>query len=92
LTSKGNAKIVVGVIGGQGFPFGRGNQQISPEVIRRVGTDRITIAATKNKIVALRGRPILVDTGDEELDTRLTRYFRIITGPGKTLVYKVAHG
>jgi predicted polyphosphate/ATP-dependent NAD kinase len=92
LTSRGKSRIIVGVIGGQGFLFGRGNQQISPEVIKQVGTDRITIVATRSKIIALEGRPILVDTGDKDLDKELTRYFRIVTGYRKSIIYKVAGG
>jgi predicted polyphosphate/ATP-dependent NAD kinase len=92
LTSKGKSRIVVSVIGGQGFLFGRGNQQISPEVIRRVGKAGIVIVSTESKIIALGGRPVLVDTGDEELDRELSGYYKIVTGYGKRLAYRVAAG
>ncbi|TRO49002.1 ATP-NAD kinase, partial [Candidatus Bathyarchaeota archaeon] len=58
------ARIIVTVIGGQGFVFGRGNQQISPQVIRSVGVGNVTIIATPSKLAALQGRPLLIDTGD----------------------------
>ncbi|MDL2263727.1 ATP-NAD kinase family protein [Synergistaceae bacterium OttesenSCG-928-I11] len=86
------AKIVVTPIGGQGFVFGRGNQQFSPEVIRRVGRENIALLASPAKITALRGAPLLVDTGDESLDAALEGYYRIITGPGRSIVYGVKQG
>ncbi len=63
------AKIVVTPIGGQGFIFGRGNQQISSKIIRQVGLDNIVVAATKGKLDKLES--LRVDTGDSELDEQL---------------------
>jgi len=84
------AKLVVGVVGGQGFVFGRGNQQISPEVIRRVGRENIVIIATPRKLARLGGRPLRVDTGDPELDQELRGYYKVHTGYGRRTLYKVA--
>ena len=72
--------IVVTAIGGQGHIFGRGNQQISPRVIRKVGRENITVIATKEKLLALDERKLLVDTGDPELDVELSGYTKVVTG------------
>ncbi|RME72220.1 MAG: ATP-NAD kinase [Chloroflexi bacterium] len=83
------ARIVATIIGGQGFIFGRGNQQISPAVLRKVGRDNLIIVSVPEKIYALEGRPLLVDTGDPEVDRMLSGYIRIVTGYNHTMMYRV---
>lgn len=73
-------KIVLTPIGGQGFLLGRGNQQLSPEVIRLAGKQNLVVLATPNKLHALAGGPLLSDTGDPALDAELEGYYRVITG------------
>lgn len=83
------AKIVVTIIGGQGFIFGRGNQQISSNVIKKVGIDNIIIIATRAKLASLEGRPLLVDTGDSETDRQLSGYVKVVTDYGRRVAIKV---
>ena len=64
------AQIIVTPIGGQGFIFGRGNQQISSRVIRQIGLDNISVVATKSKLDRLKS--LRVDTGDLTLDKELS--------------------
>lgn len=71
------ARIIVTPIGGQGFIFGRGNQQISPQVIRKIGKDNIIIIATKNKMKNL--KRLKVDTGDPQLDTEFIGTVKVVT-------------
>jgi predicted polyphosphate/ATP-dependent NAD kinase len=84
------ARIVVTVIGGQGYLFGRGNQQISARVIEQIGVDNIMVVATESKLVALRGRPLLVDTGDDALDRTLAGYMQVKTGPMREVCYRIS--
>jgi predicted polyphosphate/ATP-dependent NAD kinase len=71
------AQIIVTPIGGQGFIFGRGNQQISSRVIRQIGLDNIGVIATKSKLDRLKS--LRVDTGDLALDKELsTRGIRVV--------------
>jgi predicted polyphosphate/ATP-dependent NAD kinase len=81
---------VVTPIGGQGFVFGRGNQQLSPRVIRKVGREGVIVVATAGKMAALGGNPLLVDTGDSRLDDEFAGYIRVLTGYRRELVYRVA--
>jgi len=77
------AKIIVSPIGAQGFIFGRGNLQFSPEVIRRVGLDNIIVVSTPSKVLAT---PLLrVDTGDKELDQMFSDYEMIMVVIGYRL-------
>jgi predicted polyphosphate/ATP-dependent NAD kinase len=77
-------RVVVTPIGGQGFILGRGNQQISPKVIRKVGARNIIVVATSTK---LRGLDALrVDTGDAELDAQLKGRIKVLTDRGEVEV------
>jgi predicted polyphosphate/ATP-dependent NAD kinase len=83
------AKIIVSIIGRQGFIFGRGTQQISAEVIRKVGKENIIVIATMEKILSLGGESLWVDTGDAEVDQAMRGYLRVITGFGRSAVLRV---
>jgi predicted polyphosphate/ATP-dependent NAD kinase len=61
-------------------------------VIRAVGVENITIIATPGKLAALQGRPLLVDTGDPELDEMLSGYAKVVTEYGRRVVYRVKAG
>ena len=84
-----DARIVVTVVGGQGYLFGRGNQQLSPKVIRTIGIDNIVVIAAHEKLAALPGQHLLVDTGDEDLDRELAGYRQIVVGKARTTMMAV---
>lgn len=84
------AVVVVAPIGGQGFILGRGNLQISPAVLSRVGAADVLVVATPAKLAGLGGRPLRVDTGDLEVDRSLAGHARVITGHHDWALYRVA--
>lgn len=86
----GEVVIIVTAIGGQGHILGRGNQQLSPAVIRRAGPRNLWIVATKTKLNELAGRPLLVDSNDRELDIALEGFIRVITGYRDSVLYRVS--
>lgn len=87
--ASGPAQAVVTVIGGQGFLLGRGNQQLSASVLRGLGDDPLLVVAPEQKLIDLHGRPLLVDTGDAEVDDRLAGHVSITTGVGTSSLYAV---
>jgi len=87
---EGRVKIIVTPIGGQGYLFGRGNQQISPRVIEMVGRENIVVVSAPDKLHALGSRPLLVDTGDPATDEMLSGYVTVVTGYNERAVRKVS--
>jgi len=84
------AKIVVTPIGGQGFIFGRGNQQLSSTIIKKVGKENIIVLATPNKLASIGiGEPLRLDTGDDDTNKQLSGYIRVITGYAEEAVVKI---
>ena len=81
--------LIITVIGGQGHLFGRGNQQISPRVIRLINKPNIWIVTTADKIYTLPGNTLRVDTSDEELDIKLSGYYKVIVGWQEQIVCAV---
>lgn len=82
-------RILLSVVGGQGFLFGRGNQQFTPRVIRAVGLDQIFVVASLEKLAALPEQCLLVDTGDERLDDQLAGFREVIVSGGRTVLMPV---
>ncbi len=83
------ARLVVSPIGAQGFVLGRGNLQVSPEVVRRLGVRNLIVVATPAKLAAT---PVLrVDTGDEKLDAEIRRkeYLFVVIGYRTTKLHPI---
>ncbi|GAB6280025.1 MAG: ATP-NAD kinase family protein [Thermovirga sp.] len=89
IVEPGNTRLIITVIGGQGFILGRGNQQISPDVLRAVGKENIMVISTPSKLGSLFASSLFVDTGDTSLDRELCGYMRVITGPSEETLFRV---
>jgi len=80
-------KLIVTPIGGNGFLFGRGNRQFTPEVLWRVGREGITVVATRDKLQRLEA--LRVDTGDFALDQTFSDYIGVIVGENERIKMEV---
>lgn len=81
------AQAIVSTMGGQGHVFGRGNQQFSPRVLRHLGKKNITVVSTKTKLTQLEGRPLVIDSGDPQLDKDWGGTLEVLTGYEDRVVY-----
>lgn len=80
-------RIILSVMGGQGHIIGRGNQQFSPRILAKVGKHNLEIISSKTKIIALQGRPLIIDSGDQTLDRDWRGSIEILTGYQDRIVY-----
>ena len=87
---QGEIKLLLSPMGGQGFLIGRGNLQLSPDVLRAIGTDNILGIATPAKLLGL--NELRIDTGDEDLDAEIRgkKYLKVLQGYRTTRVIRVA--
>ena len=81
--------IIVSPIGHQGMLFGRGNQQISPGIIDRVGRDHIIVISTPSKLKGIAGELLRVDTGDTKVDDVLRGFIRVVTDYNEMRLIKI---
>ncbi|HPF18217.1 MAG: ATP-NAD kinase family protein [Bacillota bacterium] len=81
-------KLILTVTGGQGFLLGRGNQQLTPDVLKTIGKENIIVAATQKKLASLGGQTLRLDTGVEELDRQLAGYYRVVAGYDRFVVVR----
>ncbi|MFA4661921.1 ATP-NAD kinase family protein [Pyrococcus kukulkanii] len=83
---KERPKVVVTVIGGLNFLFGRGNQQFSPRVLSEISKDDVIVVATPSKI---REGIVRVYTGDRNVDEKFKGYIRVRVSPWMERLVKV---
>lgn len=84
---KGDVKLIITAIGGQGHIIGRGNQQITPNILCAIGRHHIQVIATKEKILSLAGRSLLVDSNDPDLDKSFSGYQSVLVGYDEFILY-----
>ncbi|MFX1344089.1 MAG: ATP-NAD kinase family protein [Promethearchaeota archaeon] len=80
-------EIIISPIGGQGFIFGRGNKQFTPEVIKKIGKKNINIISTEDKMRNL--SCLRVDTGDSDFDAELKGLVKVIIGYKEQLIIEI---
>lgn len=85
----GDLRVVVSIIGGQGFVIGRGNQQISSGVLGAISPAHLMVVAPDQKLIDLRGQPLLIDSGDPAIDARYSGIVRVVTGTGTQSLYRL---
>ncbi len=85
----GATTLLLSPMGGQGFLIGRGNLQLSPQVLRLIGIDNILGVVTPAKLLSV--RRLRIETGDPELDADFAamRYMKVLQGYRTTRVLPV---
>ena len=86
----GPPTLLLSPMGGQGFLIGRGNLQLSPQVLRLIGIENILGVVTPAKLLSV--RRLRIETGDPELDADFAdmRYMKVLQGYRTTRVLPVA--
>ncbi len=86
------ANLLITAIAGQGHIIGRGNQQLTPSILRRVGKEQTQVLITPLKLAELSKRPLIIDSGDTVLDAQWSGWITVCTGYQQTAVYPLGCG
>jgi predicted polyphosphate/ATP-dependent NAD kinase len=89
LIAQYSCKVILTVTGGQGVLLGRGNQQLSPAILRQISRENLWVVATANKLKNLEGRALVLDTGDADLNQAWRGLIKITTGYEQEQLYYV---
>ena len=86
---QGPRLLLLSPMGGQGFLIGRGNLQLSPDVLRAIGFESILGVATPSKLLGLSS--VRIDTGDPSLDEEYQqrRFIKLLQGYRTTRVIRI---
>ncbi len=83
-------KILISPTPNQGFLLGRGNQQITNDLLKQLDLQtQLIIVATKNKLQSLDKRPLLVDTDEPEFDKTLSGFYKVLVAYEEWVLYPV---
>jgi len=87
---EGPVTLLLSPMGGQGFLIGRGNLQLSPSVLRKVGVEGVLGIVTPSKLLTLRS--LRIETGDDDLDRDFSekKYLKVLQGYRTTRVLPVS--
>jgi len=86
----GPTTLLLSPMGGQGFLIGRGNLQLSPDVLESIGIDNILGVVTPAKLLTVRA--LRIETGDDDLDQEFAskRYMKVLQGFRTTRILPVS--
>jgi len=73
-----DTRVILSPIGAQGFILGRGNQQISARIVRRIGIKNLIVIATPHKLAQT--PHLYIDSGDAALDREFGDSIQVISG------------
>ena len=82
-------KIIVTLIGKQGFLFGRGNLQISPVILEKIGLENIIIVATRYKLQNISHQVLKLDTRSSKLDEKMRGLYKVFVDYDDIKICKV---
>lgn len=90
LVQHSKARLILSPIGAQGFILGRGNLQLSPEVIEKIGLDNIDVISSPAKLANI--EVLRVDTNNPKLDKAFETkgWFSVIIGYRQMKLKKIA--